>query len=125
MTTPKWEDETMAIHQLSLKALEHLDMGKALEAFNLHVARVARDCMDRPGDSKPRTVTLKMGFTPVMQSDGNCDEVKAQIHVSSAVPTHRTKVYSFGLRRNGSLVFNEDSPDAIDQATMFEEDEDR
>lgn len=112
------------IHQLKFEELKHLDYGKALEAFNLHVQRVARDCMDRPGDDKPRSVTFKMSFTPVMSDDGSCDEVKAQIHVSSAVPNHRTKVYSLGLRKSGVLVFAEDSPEAFDQTTLFEEESD-
>jgi hypothetical protein len=113
----------MAIHQLSLDALDKLDMGKAAEAFRLHLRRAALDCLDRPGDDKPRTVVLKVALKPAMEPDGDCTEVKGQFHVASKVPDHRTKVYSFGLRKNGGLVFNEDSPESIDQSTMFEDQE--
>lgn len=113
----------MAVQQFSLQALQDIDMGKVMEAFNLHIARASRDCMDRPGDGKARSVTLQLAFVPVLQPDGSCDEVKTQIHISSKVPTHRTKVYSLGLRRNGSLVYNPESLDAIDQTTMFNGDD--
>ena len=113
----------MSIQQLSLETLRDLDMGKVMEAFNLHIARASRDCMDRPGDSKARSVTLQLALVPVLEPDGSCDQVKAQVHISSKVPTHRTKVYSLGLRRNGALVFNPDSPDDINQTTLLGDDD--
>jgi ribosomal protein L30/L7E len=110
----------MSIKALTLESLKDLDYGKAHLAFQAHLARAAQDCLDRPGDSKARTVTLSIGLVPVLESDLDCTEVKAQIQVTSKVPVHRTKVYSLGLRRNGGLVFSEDSPEAIDQATFFD-----
>jgi hypothetical protein len=112
----------MSVQQFSLRSLEDLDGGKAFAAFQLHLKRAAIDCMDRPADGKPRAVQLKIAFVPVLESDGTCNEVKAQVFATSTVPTHRTKVYSFGLRKNGVLVFNEDSLESIDQTTMFEDD---
>lgn len=115
----------MSVHQFTLRSLEDLDGGKAYAAFALHLKRAAVDCMDRPADGKPRKVLLEVALVPVIEPDGGCSEVKAQIYAKSTVPTHRTKVYSFGLRKNGVLAFNEDSLEAIDQTTMFDEDNDR
>lgn len=108
--------------QFNLDNLSELDGGKAALAFEQHVRRAAIDCMDRPGDNKPRKVTLEVSLTPVMQPNGDCVEVEAQIQARSTVPPHKTKAYSFGLRKNGVIVFNPDSPDAIDQQTLINED---
>jgi hypothetical protein len=114
----------MSILQLSLDTLKELDDGKPMAAFNVHLGRIAQDCLDRPGEGKERSVTLKVVTKPVVESDGDCNEVKAQIFVQSSIPTHKTKVYSFGLRRNGTMVFRPDNLDSIDQATMFGGDDD-
>lgn len=113
----------MSIHALTLDSLKHLDLGKADAGFKTHLERAARDCMDRPGDDKKRKVILEIAMEPLMLPDGTCDEVKAQIQITSKIPSHRTRVYSFGLRRNGTLTFNEDSPDNVNQTTMLEDDE--
>lgn len=110
------------LHQLTLDSLKDLDSGKAAVAFENHLRRVASDCYDRPADATSRKVTMEIAFTPVMEPDGSCSEVKAQIHVKSSVPTHRTKVYSLGLRPNGNFVFSEHSPDNINQPTLMDDD---
>jgi hypothetical protein len=124
-TKPQPKGAAMSTRQLSLESLAELDDGKPMAAFNVHLERIARDCMDRPGDAKERAVTLKVICKPVMESDGDCSEVKTQIFVTSSIPTHKTKVYSFGLRRNGVIVFNPESLDSVDQTTMFGDEDDR
>jgi hypothetical protein len=109
----------MSLQQFTLDSLKDLDAGKAMEAFHLHVKRAAVDCLDRPADPKPRVVNLQLSIVPVVEPDGTCDRVDVQIHASSKVPNHRTRVYSFGLRRNGMLVFNPDSPESVDQGTFL------
>ncbi len=109
----------MAMQKFTLDNLNDLDGGKAALAFEHHVRRAALDCMDRPGDDKARTVVLQISLKPVMEPGGDCVEVEAQIHAKSTVPPHKTKAYSFGLRKNGVLVFNPDSPDAVDQKTLL------
>lgn len=111
------------MEQFTLESLKELDGGKASLAFEHHVRRAAIDCMDRPGDKAPRKITLEITLRPVMEPGGDCTEVEAQIKASSSVPKHQTKPYSFGLRRNGVLVFNPDSPDAVDQMTAFGDDD--
>lgn len=109
----------MSMLQFNLDNLKELDGGKAAAAFETHVRRAAADCMDRPGDNKARKVTLEVTIIPIMDPAGDCTEVEAQIHAKSTVPPHRTKPYSFGLRRNGVLVFNPDSTDNIAQSTLI------
>lgn len=110
----------MPIQQFTLKNLDELDGGKAAVAFENHVRRAALDCTDRPGDKAARKVVLEVLLVPVMEQGGDCVSVDAQIKVSSAVPKHQTKPYSFGLRRGGMLVFNPDSVDNINQTTLID-----
>lgn len=112
----------MPLHQFTLDNLESLDLGKASIAFNQQIRRVAEDCIDRPGDGNARKVNLEILVKPVTEADGTCERVKLQIQVTSKVPSYRTRVYDLGLRKNGMLVFSEDSPDNFDQATLFEGD---
>lgn len=114
----------MSLQPFRLDTLSALDGGKAVVAFDQHTRRATQDIADRPGDKSPRKVTLTITLTPVLQADGLCNEVDAQIEVSSTVPKHRTKPYSFGLNHNGMLIFNADSPDNVNQST-FDMDEDR
>ena len=113
----------MSVMPVSLSNLKSLDDGKAAAAFDAHLQRIARDCLDRPGDGTARSVTLQVAVKPIMESDGSCDRVDAQISVKSSVPQHKTKVYNFGLHRNGQLAFSEMSPDNYDQSTIFDDDE--
>jgi hypothetical protein len=109
---------------LSLDSLKELDGGKIANAINLHLKRAANDCYDRPGDKKPRKVSLEISVVPVLDSEArSCSEVKAQVHVASSVPKHRTREISLGLKPNGALVFNPDSPDRIDQTTFLKNEE--
>lgn len=113
----------MALKPVTLENLKELDMGKAAEAWNLHAQRASRDCLDRPADPKPRKIVLELELVPVLESDGTCEEVAARLHVSSTVPKHRTKPYSFGLKHNGALIFNPDSPTCVNQATFLDDDD--
>lgn len=114
----------MNLRQLSLETLKELEGGIPAAAFNHHLHRIAVDCMERPADGKERVVNLKLVCKPMLQPDGDCTEVKMQIFVTSSIPTHKTKVYSCGLKRNGALAFNPDSLDAVDQATFLSDEDD-
>jgi hypothetical protein len=106
------------LEKLELATLSKLDHGKVAEAFRMHLKRAAEDCTDRPGDGKTRMVVLEIGLVPVLDESGDCYEVQAQCQVKSKVPAHKTKVLSLGARMNGLLVFNPESPDAVDQGTL-------
>lgn len=110
----------MALQAFTLENLENLDLGKASVAFNQQIRRIAADCLDRPGDGNARKVQLEVVAKPVTNDDGSCERVKLQIQVTSKIPSYRTRVYDLGLRKNGVLVFSEDSPENFDQTTMFD-----
>ena len=113
----------MSVLALTLESIAEIDGGKVKAALDKHLKRAATDCYDRPGDNKPRKVTLEIAVVPVLADDGSCSEVKAQMHVGSAVPKHRTRVISLGLSPNGTLKFNPDSPESIDQTTFLNDEE--
>jgi len=113
----------VSLEILSLKTLSKLDDEKVMKALAAHLRRASLDCHDRPGDSKPRKVTMEISLVPVLAEDLTCDEVKSQIQIKSTLPAHRTKIYSFGLKASGALVFNPDSLDAVDQGTLLPDDE--
>lgn len=112
----------MAVHELTLQALmEDLDSGRIHEAFAAELRRVVLDCDDRPADGKARKVLLQLDVVPVIDDQGNLDSVKGAFQIKSTVPQRRSKVYSFGVREGGKLVFNDLSEDNINQRTIDEE----
>lgn len=109
----------MSVYQLTLDSLRNLDLGKASTMFDLALARLATDCLDRPTNDRPREVTLKLIIKPIIGPDGSCSSVDLQIKVNSKVPEHQTKPYNLGLRDDGTLMFNEFSPEQFGKLTMY------
>ena len=109
----------MAMMLFNLETLKDLDMGKVVKAFEHELKRCVQDCLDRPHDSNARVVSMAMTIKPV--PDGEvCDTVSGEFEIKGKVPVRRTKVYSFGVKRTGSLMFSSDSPDNVDQRTIFD-----
>jgi hypothetical protein len=108
-------------HKVSLDSLGLLDEGKGAAAFQALLDRAADDCDDRPGEPKPRKVTLEIEMVPVLEADLQCTEVKAVVKAKLTVPQFSTKEYSFALRKTNKgsiLVFSEDSPSNVNQGTL-------
>lgn len=113
----------MQLKQLELESLDYLDSAVS-EAFRKHLKRAADDCYDRPADPKGRKVTLEVTIEPVFDQETRaCTEVRVQAQVFSAIPKHRSRVHSVRLQPNGALLFNPDSPDDVNQATLMDEDD--
>jgi hypothetical protein len=116
----------MPVQALTLETIAGLDMGKVAETMAMHLGRAAADCEDRPHDASPRKVILAITLSPSVDPEGHMEDVKAQFFVESKVPSHRTKVYSMGVRRTPGrgvgLVYNEDSPTNINQGTLYDND---
>lgn len=107
------------IQQLNLATLkDELDGGRVGAAFDHELRRCVEDCQDRPGDTKPRKVTLELTIEPVKSDSNFCEEVWGKIRISSTVPKRQTKPISFGVRKGGMLVFNDLSEDDVKQRTI-------
>jgi len=111
----------MALHKVSLDSLGLLDEGRGAAAVQALLDRAADDCDDRPGDPKPRKVTLEIQCIPVLEANLECTEVKAVLKAKLTLPEFTSKEYSFALRKTskGSMfVFSEDSPSNVNQQTL-------
>lgn len=116
----------MAIRKFGLEELGSLDLGKAKTAFEKLVKTAVRDCEDRPADKRIRKVTLTMTLAPVPVINGttiDCESIKSTLKTACRIPDYETQTYDFGIRSGGELVFNEDSPGNVKQATFPELDE--
>jgi hypothetical protein len=103
--------------QLDFSNLAHLDNGKIDLLLRRHIARIAMDCMDRPGDKSPRKVSLEFSCVPIPDDDGSCESVRVEIEAKSKVPTHRSKPYHMRVTKGG-LLFNQDFPEDLDQQPL-------
>lgn len=116
----------MSLREFNAGALPVLDGGKVAAAFDKCMQHAVDDCYDRPADDRAWVVTVQFEVSPVMRPGGECDTVEVAFQVKSKLPTFRTQQYSMGLRRKGpnaQLVFSEHSLDNVDQAGMFEDDD--
>lgn len=114
----------MSLLTLKLETLKDLDFGRPAVAFEQGLADAVRDCVDRPGDKRPRRVTLDLIIAPVPDDTGVCDSVTGEFKIKTTLPHRQTKPYSFGLNRQGKLFFSEYAPENVDQATIDDIDPD-
>ena len=98
-------------HELSLGSISELDGGRVDVAFQQALARMVRDCDDRPGESKPRTVALNACITPICDEDGVCRDVDVRFHVKDKAPDRKSKTYAMKLHKGGQLSFSEMTAD--------------
>lgn len=108
----------MSVKPLTLAAVADLDGGRVREAYELALRRLQRDCQDRPGLQEKRTLTLKLTLVPVADDAGGLDSCQVQFRVDEQLPTRRSKVYNAQAAPNGTLLFNEMSPEDIHQTTL-------
>ena len=115
----------MAQMELTLAALRQLDFGKCELAFAKDLERAVLDCMDRPGESKPRVVQLVFKIIP-RSSDpetNDCDRVHIQAEIVCTVPRRRSRVYEMMPNVRGKLLFNPDTPTDANGQTLFDDQE--
>lgn len=103
--------------------LPKLDNGLLKVIFDKYLTQIVEDCKDRPAESKPRTLTLELAFVPRSENPGRneCDGVSMAWKVKPKAPDQISRPYDMSIRKN-MLFFNPDSPDNIDQTTMFDND---
>jgi hypothetical protein len=112
--------------KLDLENLKVLDDGRIEAAFAEELQHIVLDMMNRPGDDRQRSVTLKVKFKPIVDDVGELESVDVQMDVGSKMPSRKTRVYDMKARRSQKgpmLVFNEDSLDNVDQTTIFDKDD--
>lgn len=117
---------TQQLQKLTAATLKSLDKGKLAVTLEKALQRAVSDCIDRPGDDRARKVHLQFDLTPVVEVDENvvyCEGVKAKYQLRTKVPDWESRVLDFGVQRDGSLVFNEESPDNHRQTAIPFEDE--
>lgn len=118
--------EDQEIYALTSGTLAKLDGGRAGVALDSALRQAVKDCLDRPGDERARKVTMEFQVTPVMELIDNqvsCEGAKGVYKVRVKVPDRESGLLDFGVRNNGMLVFNENSPANHRQATFLGEDE--
>ncbi len=106
------------LEKFDLAALAKIDGGRIGIAFEQALRRVVQDCDDRPGEKKERTITLTMAVKPVLDEDGMCEDVNAQMAVTDNVPKRKSKIYNMSMRKGGHLLFAADSLDDHTQETL-------
>lgn len=113
----------MAMLRLTLDAMRELDGGRAMETFQDAVRVAVKDCIDRPGDKRPRKVVLQLTLKPVPVIEGNtidCDGANGAFQCKTMLPQYETREVNFGVQQSGDLIFNPDSPTDHKQATLLD-----
>jgi hypothetical protein len=103
---------------LDFTNLAGIDDGRINRLLAMHLARVAQDCIDRPGDKTKRQVCLTFTVEPVVADDGQAETSRIEIECKSKVPVYRSRPYEMRLTKGG-FKFNRDFPDAIDQPSLY------
>jgi hypothetical protein len=112
----------MGLQRFSLSKLSDLDGGRAIETFQNALKVAVKDCLDRPGDKRPRKVVLQMTLKPVARIDGatiDCDGADANFQCKTMLPHYETPNVNFGVQQSGDLIFNPDSPRDHKQTTLL------
>lgn len=112
----------MSKKQFTLDNLRELDFGVLTAAFGADLAYAVKDCMDRPGEEKPRTIGITFKLIPVSNNPAHheCDNIALEVEIKSTVPARRTRPFMMDPIKNGDLMFNPDSPDDPDRRTLYD-----
>ena len=106
--------------KFSIGNLNALDDGKVQVALDRELTKIANDMSQRPGDKTARKLQLEVMFTPSANELGNCDAAMMEFTIKTVLPPRRSATYSVGVAGNGTLVFNDASPDNVNQGTLDE-----
>lgn len=110
----------MALRELNLDGMTDFAGGSVEAIFNRHVQRAIADCEDRPGEKKPRKVTLTANIMPVILQEGGITDVAVDCEVTCAIPKHISKTVDCRVKVGGRAIFNDMSEDDVDQMTIDE-----
>lgn len=108
----------MSLREFGLDSLPAFADGTLDLAFKQHIKRAISDAEDRPGDKKPRKVSIEFEIIPVVLQDGACTNVEIEAKIKSAIPPHISRPVDCKIKNGGRAVFNDMSPDNVDQRTI-------
>lgn len=115
------------LKQLDMENLKVLEDGRLAIASEQELQHVVMDLMDRPGDDRPRSVTLKVIFKPECDDHGTLESVRFHAEVGNKLRSRKSRVIDMQARKSQAgamLVFNEMSLDDVNQGTLpFDSDE--
>lgn len=101
------------IAEVSFANLDSMDDGRLAALLKRHLASIANDCMNRPGDETARTLSIEFKIKPVMDSETReCEKVWCEIEMKHKLPTFRSKPYQMVPTKAG-FGFNRDFPDNL------------
>jgi|GEM_PF-4360451 len=99
--------------------LSQLDNGKMDVLLRSQLALIARDCINRPGDKRKRTLSLIFTAVPVPDPETlDCERVKLVVQCKSRVPDFQSRPYEMRPTNQG-FHFNQDFPDRLDQQPLL------
>lgn len=104
--------------RLGLDTLGMLQQGVLATAFQKDLEFLVRDCVDRPGDKRPRTLSLKMTIEPNPGDEGICDQVNAEFSITAGVPNRRSRTFNLAVSGNGAVMVNPDNPGSANQGML-------
>lgn len=110
----------MALAQFKFETLATMDDGRLSTAFEQALDRLRRDCEDRPGLKKARTLTMTVSLVPTMDTDvSKLARVHIGVDFSEKIPSRQSKNYEM-LPARGGLLFNDLSHEDARQGTLDE-----
>lgn len=108
------------LQQLKLETLDQLDDGRVAIAFAQNLKSIIQDCMDRPGDKRPRKVTLVLSAVPQVANDGSCEGISTEFEIKQTRPNQRSKAYSLAANKAGHLIFSSTNAEDVRQTTIHD-----
>lgn len=106
----------MPLETFNTAYLAHIDGGRVRVGLDEAIRRAYSDCEDRPGLKKARKVTLEITITPEIEGE-NLDSCTVEFDVKERIPARSSKSYNMRAG-SGGLLFNELSPEDVDQGTI-------
>lgn len=106
----------MALEKFSIATLAKMDQGRIAAALEQALKRCEDDCKDRPAVKDARKVNLLISLEPV-EDGGELESVDITFKITDTVPKRCSKTYNMKAARGG-LLFNELSPDDVNQKTL-------
>ena len=108
--------------EVGLGNISEVDGGRIEAEFNAELRRAVKDCLERPGSTAARTVTLKVSVEPqgdpLLRGGALAEHAMLTFEVSSKVPAICGKAYQVKASGNGRIFTNPGSPEDVEQTTI-------